>query len=252
MSIVGGHTDYDLSNQITISLIQFAQNMIQTAAVIVNNSLTDHADLYMRLYPETDIRGSLKPYFVCPSPIVQAICRMTYYLFSHYLNRFDPVSIVAPGDTLQYCCLLDEASRNHETFEAVQNRIFLIDANTLLKTIQLICVNEENCKVVLESGEFYTAFCSLLQHGRTKEAEHTLNLLLSLLTYERKEIDSHTKEKKKGGQPPWKGKKVREMLRSTIPNIQELIMGVSERHGNLHGICSAMLWCISETPAPGE
>ena len=217
-----------------ITLIQFVQNMIQTAAIIVSNSLADHVDLYMRLYPETDIRGSLRPYFVCPSPIVQAVCKMTYYQFSYYLHRFDLVSVTAPGDTLQYCRLLDEASRNHETFEAVQNRIFLIDASTLLKTIQLICVNEENCKVVLESGVFYTAVSSLLHHGHTKEAEHTLNLLLSLFT-------RHTKEKRKVGEPPWKGKEAREILCSKIPRIQELIMEVSEKHGSLHSVCSAVL-----------
>ena len=32
------------------------------------------------------------------------------YLFSYSLHQFDPVSVTVPGDTLQYCLLLDEAS----------------------------------------------------------------------------------------------------------------------------------------------
>jgi len=253
---------YSSSCVVRFCSLQFAQHLIQTATLVISNCLSDSVDLYMRLHPQTDVSGALMPYFKFPNPTVQLACKMTYYLFSYYLQQSSPGSVDCPDDLGDYTRLLYAASQSPE-FVVMKGRLFL-DATELLKLISRLCVSEKNRLVVASSDKFPDAAINLLRQGGEKEIECMLSLLLGLFAEGNLARKQPVKGKgKKGRKEPEEPKGtskgqdgVKELLLSRIPKLGCVLRAVQVGPHNacksVQELCSAVLWCTERSDVPGE
>ena len=235
--------------------MQFSQQLIQSAASVVGNCLSDNVDLYMRLHPDSDITGTFISYFKYPDSIVRLVCKLTYHKFAYYLHQSNPSSIDCSETISNYAQLL-RASSESKHFVARVEKLFL-EATDLLQVLQCLCTSTNNRQAMITNLEFHKAVTNLLIRGGEKEIECVLDLLLTCLTEE--QPIARTKDK---------GKR-REMQTSELPNedsrestrkellsyfpeiVHQLESVLASPHGDsesLKTLCSAVLWYIQVKP----
>lgn len=233
---------------------QFSRQLIQSAALIVSNCLSDNIDLYMRLHPDTDINGALTSYFEYPDSIVRLVCQLTYHQFSYYLHQTNPGSTDCPDSVSNYTHLLCTASKS-KGFVATLDKLFL-DATDLMKTLQCLCTSGNNRQSLVECPEFREAITNLLLRGGEKEIECALDLLLTFLTEGQSVIAKTDSAKRKGKKEQLSEGDAREQARkqllSHFPDIVHQLESVlASRQGDvkcLKNLCSAVLWCVQDDP----
>lgn len=218
--------------------------MIQAAAIVVGNCLTDNIDYYLRLYPETSISKALSPYLKYPDLIVQLVSQLTYYQFSYYLHQSNPGSIDSPSTITRYAQLLCASSESKQ-FVVRVDKLFMETAD-LLKVLQSLCTSSINRKALVENHEFHKALTNIMLRDGEKEVEYALDLVLMCLT-EGQPI-ALVKGKSKRETMEGSRKEARQELLSHFPDIvQQLQRVLSSRCGSIEGIktlCTALLWYL--------
>lgn len=227
--------------------------MIQTLALIVSNCLSDNADLYMRLHPETDIQRVLTPYFSCPNSLVELVCKLTYYQFSYYLHHSSHGSIDSPDDVAMYVHLLCDSSLSKDLVAKKDN--LLLDANDLLKIIQQLCISSINQMALVTNGKFQTAIVNLFMNGGQREIESTINLLFTLLERNKSGVDMVASEVKERREEPTtvdiKDDVKRELLSfgsEILRQIEALLTGPHSNSECVQKLCSAVKWYLQDVP----
>lgn len=235
--------------------MQFCRQLIQSAALVVGNCLSDNVDLYMQLHPETDITGAFTSYFNYPNSIVRLVCKLTYHQFSYYLH---PGSIDCP-DTISYYAQLLLISSESKLFIVREEKLFL-DATDLLKVLQCLCTSTNNRRAIVTNHEFHKAITNLLLREGKKEIECALNLLLTYLTEGQPIVKTDLEqEKRKKGEVQISGlpkedsrEHAREELLCYFPEIvhqlESVLASPCGAAENLKKLCSAMLWRIKANP----
>lgn len=227
---------------------KFSRQLIQSATLVVNNCLSDNIDFYMRLYPDTDIKGALASYFRYPDSIVRLVCQMTYYQFSHYLHQTSPGSVDCPAAISTYTQLLGTASQSKQ-FVARMDKLF-VGATDLINTLCCLCASASNRNSLVESFEFRKAITNLLRGEGSKEAECALDLLLTYLTEGQPIAWGGRGSKEQPSEEDGRGKARKELL-SHFPEVVHQLESVltSEHHGDaVKKLCSAVLWCTQANP----
>ena len=228
------------------SSLQFSRQLIQTAALLVGNCLTDNIDFYMRLHPDTDVNGAFTSYFKYPDAIVRLVCELTYHQFSYYLYQSTPNSIDHPDAISNYTRLLHTASES-KGFVARVDNLFL-EATDLLKVLQCLCTISKNRQYLIANVNFHKAITNLMLGEGEKEIECALDLLLTYLTEGEMEKEKRKKEQvlKEDGR-----EQARDQLLSHFPEIVHQLKNVASRHGDikcLRELCSALLWRVQGHP----
>ena len=206
----------------------------------------------MQLHPDTDISGSLNPYFKYPDSTVQLVCQLTYYHFSYYLHQSNPGSIDSPDTISNYTQLLSMASKSKH-YVAKMDKLF-IDATDLLKVLQCLSSCPKNRQFLIENSEFHKAITNLLLRDGKKEIECALDLLLTYLT-EGQPIALTSTVKKRGRkeQLPLEDNReqARTQLLSYFPKLIDQLKSILASQLGVNcfkQLCSALLWCLQTNP----
>lgn len=240
---------------ISYPCLQFSQQLIETAALVVSNCLTGNVDLYMRLHHNTSITEAFTSYFNHPNSIVQLVCKLTYYQFSFYLHHANPGSIDCPDTISNYSQLLRISSESKQ-FAARVEKLFL-ETTDLLRALRCLCTSPSNRQAMITNHEFQKAITNLLLREGENEIECALNLLLTYLTEgqpnERKDLAKGKRNLQTSELPPQDSRETtRKEVLSHFPEIAHQLEGVlASPHGNvenLKNLCSAVLLHIRAHP----
>lgn len=187
-------------------------------------------------------------YFKYPNPIVQLVCKLTYYQFSYYLYQSKPELIDNPEDVLYYARLLCTASESKQLVAMEAN--LCMDATDLLKVLQCLTVSESNRKTLFSSKYFPRAITNLLLSEGVKEIEFSLCLLLTfLIEGQQNEAKGKKSQKKPSGLLEMRRKQVKEESLLHFPDIKDQLKCVLSQHGSVESIkklCSTLLHRIQD------